>query len=175
MILTFGCKPTDRVAAKSKIAMDYFRFMRLLSTESPQGKFTMERMAYMKGGDGKSETTIKGGKPLQLTWTDIIDPETNCDKFAPFATLLFSDGSEYKGGYVNGVMEGRGTCKFADGAVYEGDWANNECHGQGTYTFPDGAKYVGDWRNNEMHGRGTLTFAEGGESVGNWVDGEFVE
>lgn len=41
-------------------------------------------------------------------------------------TLIYYDGSKYKGLFSNGKRHGVGTFKFKDGQVYNGHWENDK-------------------------------------------------
>jgi len=40
-------------------------------------------------------------------------------------TMIFDNGSSYKGHCINGMMEGEGVYKWKDGRVYMGHYKNN--------------------------------------------------
>ncbi len=62
---------------------------------------------------------------------------------------------ERKGGEcTEGDCEnGRGTMVFPDGTKYKGGFKAGRRSGQGTYTYSDGGNYTGEWRDNLRHGK----------------------
>eukprot|EP00971_Amphidinium_carterae_P214698 4260545-Amphidinium_carterae.1 len=64
----------------------------------------------------------------------------------------------YKGTFVNGKRDGRGSCQWPDGASFEGVQEQNELV-DGKHVWPDGKTYVGTWKNSTMHGQGVQLFA----------------
>ena len=89
-------------------------------------------------------------------------------------TMIFDNGSSYKGHCINGMMEGEGVYKWKDGRVYMGHYKNNLINGFGTYSWPYGQKYVGEFMNGKYHGRGSFT-SEGKTREGVWENNKIIK
>lgn len=61
------------------------------------------------------------------------------------STYTYQDGSQYQGTLVNGLPEGRGTCRYMNGDRYEGGWSRHAPHGEGTLLLADGRRLQGHW------------------------------
>ena len=72
-------------------------------------------------------------------------------------------------------MHGYGQLVWPDGRQYEGDFVNDVKEGQGTFQWPDGKIYTGQWLNGKQHGTGVLTnHKDGVPSMGIWEKGKRV-
>ena len=45
--------------------------------------------------------------------------------------MIYDDGSEYEGEWVNGKADGFGIFRHSDRSIYEGFWKENHQNGQG--------------------------------------------
>lgn len=86
-------------------------------------------------------------------------------------TIEWSDGSNLKGNFLNGLVQGDGVYKFADGRRYEGRFKDQKANGLGTFTWPNGDRYVGNFVNDERTGRGEYFWSVGGSYEGDFVNG----
>eukprot|EP01048_Picozoa_sp_COSAG05_P010877 COSAG05_NODE_985_length_6290_cov_2.922953_1_plen_729_part_00 len=68
--------------------------------------------------------------------------------------LTFEDGTEYFGGFVDGLRHGEGAMTYADGSKYQGSWVAGKRHGNGALVRTDGSSYAGGWHNDTMEGAG---------------------
>lgn len=76
LIMTFGCRPSDGVPAKSTIATNYFKYMRRSANKLPTGDRVIVLpgcLNFFQNWDGKCEHAIKTARPVLLDWTD--DPK----------------------------------------------------------------------------------------------------
>ena len=88
-------------------------------------------------------------------------------------------GIEYKGGFKNGMKDGKGKIEqeWDNGlkVVYDGDWVRNIMHGKGSY-FEQGKdgiiSYTGDWVDGKKHGYAEVTYADGSKYKGYFKDDE---
>ncbi len=87
----------------------------------------------------------------------------------------YSDGSKYKGDWLDKKRHGYGIWIRPDGVKYEGEWENDKPDGQGTIYYSDGGSYRGDWKNGKKHGTGTLYYPDGRARSGIWQQGRLVE
>ena len=104
-------------------------------------------------------------------------------------SMSFTDGSDYKGGWIGLQKNGQGTyrSKNAPGGrlthiglnrnIYQGQWTMNDMGtgtiGNGTITYVNGNIYRGDW--NELlqkNGQGRMTYVNGDVYEGQWMDDE---
>src|SRR6056300_1347735 len=91
--------------------------------------------------------------------------------------INFEDGSSYKGGVVDGVMEGRGVFLSSERTnntilKYEGDFKDGKFHGTGTLEFNNGDLYNGGFALGLMHGKGTLKYQNGSIYEGLFLNGK---
>ena len=86
-------------------------------------------------------------------------------------SFTFEDGSEYTGGFLNGLADGDGEYKDSAGnIVYSGGFNNGAFNGQGVYYSPEGWTYSGSFKGGLFDGEGALT--DGSMSVsGVWSQG----
>lgn len=89
------------------------------------------------------------------------------------ADISFSDGTIYKGGYLNNMFHGYGEIKYTNGDVYSGDFKCGLKSGEGKYTWENGAYYSGDWDNDMINGSGTYYYAK--SQKGYKLNGTFVD
>ncbi len=97
-------------------------------------------------------------------------------KFHGEGVLTFRDGSFYKGTFQKGKMNGKGIFTYKEGHLYQGQFLDNKKHGKGTIALANGDKYSGDWINDKMEGLGKYTFDDGSTYEGqfkiNYFEGE---
>lgn len=78
--------------------------------------------------------------------------------------MMFSDGSQYNGQFIDDSKQGHGTETRPDGVV-PAPWVYcvavcTADHQMTRHTF-SGTKYTGEWLNGRRHGRGELVFPSG--------------
>ena len=86
-------------------------------------------------------------------------------------SIVYDDGTQYTGEWVNGWRHGRGWCKWKDGRGYAGQWIRGQPEGPGKFTWPDGSWYHGEVVNGLRQGRGKLKYANGNVYEGDWEAG----
>tara|TARA_E500000331_G_scaffold313255_1_gene321800 strand:+ start:2134 stop:3009 length:876 start_codon:yes stop_codon:yes gene_type:complete len=65
-------------------------------------------------------------------------------------TLVWSDGTRYVGGVVEGKRTGKGTIFWQDGTRFVGEFDNDKRNGPGTMIMPDGTIYSGIFSNDQL-------------------------
>ena len=65
-------------------------------------------------------------------------------------TLVWSDGTRYVGGVIDGKRSGKGTIFWQDGTRFVGEFQNDMRNGPGTMIMPDGKVYSGMFKDNEL-------------------------
>lgn len=89
--------------------------------------------------------------------------------------MLYEDGSEYEGSWLDGARHGRGKCFIVDGSEYEGEFWEGHFHGQGRMTWNDGGFYIGEWCDGEINGKGKEVRPDGTiHHDGEWSHGQPV-
>ena len=59
--------------------------------------------------------------------------------------MIYPDGKEYEGSFVNEKKQGFGKLYWSPNQYYEGYWVNDKEHGEGFY-FYNGKKLKGQFR-----------------------------
>ena len=65
-------------------------------------------------------------------------------------TLVWSDGTRYVGGVLDGKRSGKGTIFWQDGTRFVGEFENDKRNGPGTMIMPDGTIYSGIFSNDQL-------------------------
>lgn len=87
------------------------------------------------------------------------------------ATLEWSNGDKYDGGFKNGLRHGFGKYLEQGGSrVYEGMWALSQKEGRGYEKFANGDTYTGEYSHDKFHGQGELV-TRGGRYKGSFKEG----
>lgn len=112
--------------------------------------------------------------------------------------MVWENGAEYAGEWVDDQAHGKGRFQHTDGDIYIGDWAQNCAEGKGVYytknqgggspsyvmyegTFnddllngmgverwPEGSRYDGWFENGRKHGHGSYAWKDGAKYYGQW-------
>ena len=94
-------------------------------------------------------------------------------------TIIWPDGDQYVGGFVDGMFDGQGTYTHGEGDsygnIYVGEFKEDMMHGQGVFTFNDGDEYAGEFADDKFNGHGTYTKADGSTYTGTWANNELVD
>lgn len=122
-------------------------------------------------GDLNSQGQLEGQG--RMTWTngDEYDGEFLVGLMHGKGKFFSKYSGNYKGDFARGYMEGRGVLVYVDGARYDGEFVANQFQGKGKLIYPGGNAYEGDFESNKMHGTGKLSFADKSEYIGQLVDG----
>ena len=73
-------------------------------------------------------------------------------------SILYADGSFYKGQTVDGFPDGEGEFSSASGIKYSGQWRAGLPHGSGKFIATNGMTYQGQFENGAVHGEGSLDY-----------------
>ena len=94
-------------------------------------------------------------------------PETN-------NVTEFPSGDWYFGAVDDqgNILDGEGTLMFADGTIYKGSFVHQKRNGEGIMLFPNGAEYSGNWNDDLFNGYGTYS-DETCTITGTFTDGSF--
>jgi hypothetical protein len=60
-------------------------------------------------------------------------------------SMIYNDGTKYKGGLMNCQFDGYGKMELYTGASYEGFWKNGKRNGHGKMIYEDGTIIDDDW------------------------------
>jgi hypothetical protein len=85
----------------------------------------------------------------------------------------WSNGSYFKGHFLNGLREGKGLWKRGVGASdrYEGRYKNDKKWGYGEFTWASGNVYKGNYEADQRNGYGEMHWTTGAIYKGQWSDG----
>ena len=86
--------------------------------------------------------------------------------------LIYADGNQYEGDFINGMFHGKGVFTWANGDRYEGDFFLNKRTGKGSYWWSSGESYEGDFVDGKLSGWGKYTWSDGTFYNGEFVDNE---
>jgi hypothetical protein len=122
-------------------------------------------------GDLNTQGQLEGQGRMRWTNGDEYDGEFLAGLMHGKGKFISAYSGTYNGDYVRGRMEGRGVLTYPDGSRYEGEFAGNQFHGKGKLAYPRGDIYQGDFEKNKMHGSGNWVFADKSIYVGQVIDG----
>ena len=73
--------------------------------------------------------------------------------------MIFNDGAEYNGNFINNNFNGYGNMKWQDGIEYKRNFKDNFFEGKGVLNNNNnGEKYEGIFSKNLFHGKGKYTY-----------------
>ena len=88
-------------------------------------------------------------------------------------TTVLADGSQYTGGFSQGLPHGKGIMKYSNGDKYLGRWANGKRHGKGKLIMKHQGYYIGSFVKDRMEGFGTFNYDNGDEYKGYFSNGKY--
>jgi len=102
----------------------------------------------------KEEQQLDKTKPKIKVVTGMRPPPKkltpkNCNKVRCHnenGVFTYSDGSTYKGYFINGQPQGTGQEEYASGDKYVGAWKDHAPHGDGVMYFTSGRVYGAEWK-----------------------------
>lgn len=71
------------------------------------------------------------------------------------------------------VRHGEGQTQYSDGSFFKGLWVNGKISRSGKYTWKDQTTYFGEWSNGMIEGKGILN-SRGFTITGTWVANELM-
>ncbi len=170
----------DAYVVNRKPSIAYFFSGGKYSTIFPN---TLDKVEMLKDFDEKGITHVivdaLGYSSTSTYLIPAINSET--DKFKKVLELEdpktyvfeYHSGYGYKGEYVNGERNGKGTYKWQNGTTYEGEWSGNKRNGHGIFIDPTGKKYEGQFKDDIVEGYGVYTSPKGDVLYkGNWINGK---
>ena len=83
------------------------------------------------------------------------------------------DGSTYKGNWVNGKKQGKGTFTTSDGIKMTGQWVDDNMHGEILVNYPSGEERKGEWRYGYLIKWLSFKLANGDEYEGEILNDEY--
>ncbi len=122
-------------------------------------------------GDLNTQGQLEGQGRMRWSNGDEYDGEFLAGLMHGKGTFTSAYSGSYTGNYVRGQMEGRGVLTYPDGSRYEGEFVANQFHGNGVLTYPRGDRYEGEFEKNKMHGRGKWLFADKSFYIGQVAEG----
>ena len=144
--------------------------------EEARRKEEAKRLAEEKKAASENATTITsmsymGGTYVGMVLRGVPHGTGNFYKKSGDPSELFV----YRGDWVNGAFEGKGTIEWTDGTKYEGEWKAGKREGYGIYHFKNGDRYEGYFKNGVFHGNGIYYYSYSDAKnrkklEGHWVD-----
>ena len=123
--------------------------------------------------DGRGKATWKNNTYMK-DGISVYVRDWNAGQMEENGTMTLMKGSKkygvYKGKFVAGKKEGRGTIKITTSkklrqtapksrmVTYEGEWKADYCYGQGKITYIDGSVYEGNFVENRKVGKDKMQF-----------------
>ena len=80
---------------------------------------------------------------------------------------------EYKGRFLNGLLDGSGFYTLADGSTYDGEFSKGNFSGYGKYISSTGDQYEGEFSDGFYSGKGEYKNEEGERYVGQFENGKY--
>ena len=87
---------------------------------------------------------------------------------------LLTEGKTFKGSFLNGMLEGKGTYTVDEtGEKFTGLFNKGKVEGVGSHIMPGQFIYEGEFRNGVYHGQGKFSYDGSGSYEGQFIDGKF--
>jgi hypothetical protein len=118
---------------------------------------------------GRGTATFARGDRTQLT---ISATFANGRAQDGEASIRWSGGAHFEGGWVHDAPNGHGSITWANGDRYDGEFVNGRAEGQGSEIWANGDRYEGPWHNDVPNGLGTFTKKGGPAERIVFVDGK---
>lgn len=90
--------------------------------------------------------------------------------------VIYANGDQYEGNFVDGYRQGHGKYTWENGAVYVGNYESGKKSGFGILEFADSDQmYIGEWKDNQREGLGILYDKDEQYETGVWKENKKVE
>jgi len=120
-----------------------------------EGKLTFSNGGILEGSWTNGEVKGEGFFDLPKIGKFVGELE---DASPKNGRIMFPDGIQYEGEFLDWKPNGRGRQIFPDGEKYEGEFKDGQYHGGGTYFRKDGTSMCGDWKDNKPSEEGFMTY-----------------
>ena len=90
-----------------------------------------------------------------------------------YGEYYWNHGSYFKGNFINGLRDGKGSWKKGVGNSdrYDGEYRNDKKWGEGTFVWASGNVYKGQYEADMRSGYGEMHWVNGSYYKGNWKNG----
>lgn len=85
------------------------------------------------------------------------------------SSIVYTDGSIYKGQIVDGFPDGEGALISPSGIKYSGQWQRGLPHGLGDFIATNGMTYRGQFESGAVHGEGELDYKSLSSSISKYT------
>lgn len=134
-------------------------------------KFKNKKIILHKGKYGIFSANIQYELKIEYPFKDLTCISGDCQN--GFGEKEYSNGSSYKGNFVNGKKEGEGTFIFKDGWKHIGFFKNDIPDGEGKQYDENGKiTFEGNFYKYKLNGKGKSYSTNGNISEGNFKNGK---
>ncbi|WP_456460578.1 hypothetical protein [Lutibacter sp.] len=134
-------------------------------------KFKNKKIILHRGKYGIFSSNIQYELKIEYPFKDLACISGDCQN--GFGEKKYSNGSSYKGNFVNGEKEGIGAYIFKDGWKHIGFFKNNISDGEGKQYNENGKLiFEGNFYKYKLNGKGKSYHSNGSKSEGNFKNGK---
>ena len=125
-----------------------------------------EKLYKIRKSQDDSEKVLPklGAKSVHVT-------KITVDEATGLATVIWKDGSIYRGQVYLEEIRGIGTINNPDGSQFSGEWKWNLPNGKGTFITPDGIIFTTNFVGGIPHGKGIIQDVDGRMYTARWKHG----
>ena len=129
-----------------------------------------EKLSKIRKSQDDSEKVLPklGAKSVHVT-------KITVDEATGLATVIWKDGSIYRGQVYLEEIRGIGTINNPDGSQFSGEWKWNLPNGKGTFINANGVAYTTNFVGGVPHGKGVIQDIDGKLYKARWVRGKLKE
>jgi len=114
---------------------------------------------------------VNGQVTVKLPDSSVYSGEVKNGLFNGKGKLVWRNGDEYQGNFVDGLMSGEGHKKLASGEEYTGAFKRGLYDGKGKLLDSTGDRYEGNFENGNFQGKGVFTAKSGMVYQGHFDEG----